>query len=315
MPAYNISRLNFHEKGSPNGQNGMAADVILNVANKYPLTFTVPPMGFHVLVDDCSPDLPHIHFADALTEQIDIESKQDIVARVRGFVGALPDSLTKACPSTEKSPLDSLVGDYIRGEESTIYIEGGDPPSPDTPEWIVDFMRSITLPVSFPGKSFGNLIRNFSLEDVHFGLPDPFANPKSPESLPRISAVVKALVGLPEEMNFPLNIPHVRASCEVFYHHKKLGELDLKKWQEAKSRRIEPHGDIEAGLLLEAVFENAPLEITDENVFSDVVQDLMFGDEKVVLGVKADVDVETETVLGKFVVRDVPAEGKVFVKR
>ena len=46
-----------------------------------------------------------------------------------------------------------------------------------------------------------------------------------------------------------------------------------------------------------------------------MIQALVFGGKGIVLGIKADVDVETETALGKFVVRAIPAEGKVFVKR
>lgn len=293
----------------------MGADVIVTVANNYSITFTVPPLGFQILVEDCSSDLPHIPLAHAVTQSIDIKPRQDITARVLGIIEKLPDTVTRACPQTEKSPLDALLGDYMNGQDSTIYVTGSDPPSNETPNWVVDFMKSFTVPVSFPGKTFGSLIRNFSLEDVQFGLPDPFASPESPESHPRISAVIKALIGLPKEMNFPLNIPHIRAVCDVFYHNRKLGILDLSKWQDAKSERIQPHGDVQAGLDLEAIVEDAPLKITDESVFSDVVESLIFGDKKIVLAVEARVDAETETALGKFVVRDIPAKGKVLVNR
>lgn len=297
------------------GEKAMAADVLVEVENEYPVSFNIPPLGFRILVEDCTSDLPRIHLADASTETIGIHSKQDIEARVLGVVKTLPDSVTKACPQTKKSPLDALVGDYISGQGSTVYVQGAEPPSTDTPQWIVDFIKDITMPVSFPGRSFDGLIRNFSLEDVHFSLPDPFASPKAPESHARISTTVKAIANLPREMNFPINIPHVRATCDIFYHKEKLGELDLTQWQQAKSRRIEPHGNVQAGLTIESVVKEAPLEITDQDVFSKVVSALIWGDHKVVLGVDAKVDVETETALGQFVVRDIPASGKVYVKR
>jgi len=41
-------------------------------------------------------------------------------------------------------------------------------------------LSSITVPVPFPGRSFENLIRSFSLLDVHFKLPDPTAEPDDP---------------------------------------------------------------------------------------------------------------------------------------
>lgn len=315
MPLYNITKLNFREVEFSNGEKGMAADVSLDVTNDYPVSFTVPPLGFEILVNDCDPDQPYIHFSDAATEEIEVRAKEDVQVQVLGLVEKLPDVVTRACPKTQKSPLDALVGDYIRGDESTVYVRGAKSPSRDTPEWISDLIESVTVPVPFPGKAFGSLIRNFSLADVHFGLPSPFADPKSPESHPRISATVRALVGLPKEMNFPIAVVQVRTTSDVYFHDKKLGNLDLSNWQKANSTQIEAHGDVEAGLAVDSIVKDAPLEITDDDVFSEVVQALLFGNKPIVLGVKADVDVETETALGKFVVRDIPAQGKVFVKR
>ena len=293
----------------------MAADVSLDVTNDYPVSFTVPPLGFEIMVQDCDPNQPYIHFADAATQKIEMQPEENVQVQVLGLVEELPDMVTRACPQTQKSPLDALVGDYIRGNETTVYVRGSNSPSQDTPDWVSDLIRSVTVPVPFPGKTFGSLIRNFSLADVHFGLPSPFADPKSPESHPRISATVKALVGLPSEMNFPISVAQVCAKSDIYFHKKKLGNLDLSEWQKANSTQIEQHGDIQAGLAVESIVKDAPLEITDDDVFSDVVQALLFGNKPVILGVKADVDVETETALGKFVVRGIPAQGKVFVKR
>ena len=315
IPKYNISKLNFHEVELPDGERGMAADVSLALSNEYPLRFTVPPLDFDILVQGCSTDHPYLRLADATTEEIQVQPKEDIEVQVGGFVQKLPETLLATCPQTRKSPLDALLGEYIRGEETTIYVRGSSSPSRNTPDWVTALIQGVTVPVPFSGKSFDNLIRNFSLADVHFKLPDPFANPDEPGASPRISATVKALVGLPKEMNFPIEVSRVRADADVFYHKKKLGHLDLKKWQKANTTMIEAHDDVEAGLAIDSIVKNAPLKITDNDLFADVVEDLIFGAKPVMLGVKADVDVETETTLGKFVVREIPAEGKVFVKR
>lgn len=176
-------------------------------------------------------------------------------------------------------------------------------------------MKSITVSISFSGKTFEGLIWNFSLPDVHFSLPNSFADENILEASPRISATVKAIVDLSKKMNFPLKISRVKADVDIYYHHKKLGRLDLNKWQKANLTRIETHGDVETELTVDSVVKNASLNITDDDVFSDLVQDLVFGGKPVILGVKAEVNVETKTALGKFIVRDIPAEGKVFVKR
>lgn len=315
MPQYNITKLNIHEVGLPNAERGMEADVSLVLTNEYPFTFAVPPLGFDILVQGCSPEEPYIRLADATTDQILVEPREDVKVQVGGFIQQIPESMLATCPQTEKSPLDALLGDYIRGDDTTIFVRGSNAPSGDTPDWVTNLIKSVTLPVPFPGKTFEGMIRNFSLADVHFSLPDPFASPDEPGASPRISATVKAIVGLPKEMNFPIEVPRVRADADVFYHKKKLGRLDLNKWQRANSTRIEAHGEMEAGLAVDSVVKNAPLKITDDDVFSELVSDMVFGGKKVVLGIKANVDVETETALGKFVVRDIPAEGKVPVKR
>lgn len=293
----------------------MAADVSLSLLNEYPVTFTAPPLGFDILIPDCSPEQPFILFATAKTAEINVKPKTDVNVDVSGVVRELPETLIKACPGSKKSPLDLILSGYIHGDETTIYVRGTDSSLPDTPHWISELLQSFLVPVPFPGHTFDGLIRDFSLTNVHFSLPDPFAAPGSPKSQPRLSASVKALVNLPEEMNFPISVGRVRADADVFYKEKKLGSLDLRRWQRAKSTRVEANGKTPAGLAVESIVKKAPLAITDDEVFADLVQALIFGSKGIVLGVKAHVDVETETALGKFIVRDLPAEGKVFVKR
>lgn len=293
----------------------MAADVSLKVKNRYPISFTVPPLSFDILVPNCAPDLPQVNLANATTQAIDIESRQDVKVDVAGIIRELPESLTTACSNTEKSPLDLLLGGYIGGNETTIYVRGSDSPSPETPEWMAGLLKGVVVPVPFLGPTFDSLIRDFSLANVHFNLPNIFADPGSPESRPRLSAVVRALVNLPREMNFPLGVDKVRADAIIYYRKKKLGTLDLKKWQSANSTRIEADEEKPAGLAVDSIVKNAPLNITDDDVFAEVMEALLFGTEKVALGVKAQVDVETESALGRFVVRDIPAEGKFYAKR
>ncbi|KAI4258465.1 MAG: hypothetical protein LQ352_001216 [Teloschistes flavicans] len=314
IPQYKIGRLQFAE-AELNGEKGMLADVLLTVRNDFPVEFEVPRLGFDILVPGCLTNDNFLVLAEATTAEIPIKPKSNVHVTVSGFARQLPKTLITACPDTQTSPLDRLLRSYVEGRETLVYVRGSSAPSSDTPEWITDFMRDVVVPVPFPGHEFKDLIRNFTLANVHFGLPDPFADQKSPNSKPRISAIVKALIGLPEEIKFPIDVARVRADSDVFFEGKKLGDLDLSRWQHANSTRMalpEDHG--EEGLLVQSIVKDAPLEITDDDVFADVVQALLFGEKPVILGVRAKVDVETETVLGKFVVRGVPAQGKVFVK-
>lgn len=313
IPAYDIRKMNVHETED----NAMAADVTLSVLNNYPVDFTIPSLGFQVLVEDCRPDEPYIMVAEAVTHAIDVHPKKKVEVDVTGTVRQLPDVLMQDCPGSKKSPLDTLLGNYMRGKENTVYVRGSPTPPGDTPEWVGQLISDIVVPVPVPGKTMGHLIKNFSLADTHFSLPDPFAEPKSPESMPRISAKVKALIALPEEMNFNISANKVRADADVFYKGEKLGKLDLHKWQAANSSRIDPSKSSNDGpeLLVESVVEKAPLNITDNDVFTDVIQALLWGSDSVMMHIKADVDVQVETALGEFRVRKIPTEGEVPVKR
>ena len=161
----------------------------------------------------------------------------------------------------------------------------------------------------------GNLIKNFSLADVHFHLPDPFAEPGTPEAAPKISAVVKVDIQLPNEMNFPLDVNQVKADADIFYHKKKLGKLNLEKWQKANSTRIERHGNEGPSLLVQSDIVKAPIEILDDDLFSEVIQALLFGGKSVMMDLKAAVSVGVDTPMGNFAVRGIPAQGVVPVKR
>lgn len=293
----------------------MGADASIMVTNEFPVDLLVPPVAVDVLLDGCLPSDEKIFVGIAETKQIHVEPKTDVNVTVLGRVEKLPEELTENCPDSVKSPLDALLGQYMKGLDATIYITCCQFPDPQTPDWARDLLKDITVPVPFAGRDMGDLIKNFSMEDVHFGLPDPFAEPGTPDAAPKVSAVIKVLIGLPDEMNFPLDVNEVKADADVFYKMKNLGRLKLKKWQHANSTRIEKHGSEGPSLLVEADIKKAPLEILDEDVFDEVVQALLFGGKPVTLEVKAAVSVGVDTPVGKFAVRDIPAEGVVPVKR
>lgn len=315
VPAYDIKKLMFREIELPMGGKGMAADASVIVENPYPVELTVPPLAFAALVDNCHEDEPYIKLADVETHELRVQPNQEVEVNVTAVVHQLPDPLTQECPGSGQSPLDLILGKYIHGKDTTIYIRGSSAPQLHTPDWITTLLHSITAPVPLPGRTFGHLVKDFDLADTHFTLPSPFADENSPESNPRISANIQATVALPEEMNFNISISRVRANADVFYKARKLGELDLHKWQHANSTRIPASKHEGPTLAVSSRVENAPLKITDQDVFADVVQALVFGRKGVLMHVKADVDVELTTALGDMAVRGVPAEGEVPVKR
>ena len=300
-PQYNITNLRVAEYGPPGHPNGVRAKTTVSAKNEYPISFDVPPLNFDILLPDCDADYSRL--ATASTAKIHILAKQNVHASVTGLVEQLPTALTRACPQSNSSPLDRLVADYLAGKNATVYVRGGDQESHETPDWIGKILKDTTLPFTLPSHPFDNLIKNFSLADTHFSLPDPF----SEDSRPTISAIVQVLVGLPKDMNVNLDVDRVRADALVYYKGQKMGKLDLRKWQASNATKVDDD------LLVQSVIKNAPLEIIDDDVFTEVIQQLVFGGKGVQLSVSAKVDVNTATALGEFVVRQIPAEGSIFV--
>jgi hypothetical protein len=312
MPEYSIERLNFHDVPADDHDGKvLGADVSIEVRNDYPVALDVPPLAFEVLLANCDPSMPYISVAEAITKVIEIRANAFVTANARGIMREIPESLTRACPSTNSSPLDQFMNRYLNGEIAKIFIRGKKMPDSGTPEWIEEILQSITVPFDFPGSSFDSLIRNFSLADVSFKLPSPFADPSDPNSHPRVSGLVQVLAALPSEFNIDIGVDSVRADADLLYENEKLGELNLHKWQKANSTKLIGVGGTGDLLNITSRVDDVPLNITDNKVFADVMQKMLFGDEDVVMGVKAAVDVKVSTVLGNLILRDVPAEGKV----
>lgn len=313
LPHYNITKLNLRE--AKHGQKGLGADASIIVTNEFPVQLTLPPVAVDVLIDGCPQSNKQILVGTAETGELNIKPKSEVKVDVTGNVEKLPEPLIEVCPDSAKSPLDAFLGDYMKGEDATVYINCCKFPDPATPAWARELLQGITVPVPFVGHAMGDLIKNFSMADVHFHLPDPWAEPGTPAASPKISAVVKVDIGLPHEMNFPLDVNQVKADADIFYHKKLLGKLNLEKWQKANSTRVGGHGSEGPLLLVQSDIVKAPIDIMDDDLFSEVVQALLFGGKTVLMDIKGAVSVGVETPMGKLAVRGIPAQGVVPVKR
>ncbi|KAM0338254.1 hypothetical protein ACHAPU_011379 [Fusarium lateritium] len=310
MPEYNIDRLDLHDRPvDGHGREVIEADVSLRVHNDYPVSLRVPTLGFEVLVPNCDSSLPSISVADAITSPIKIHAKANVQANAKGIIRDIPESLTKACPHSASSPLDNFMDRYLHGEDAKVFVRGKKLNDTDTPDWVSDIIESITVPVDFPGRSFDSLIRNFSLTDVDFKLPDPFADVDDPDGSPQVSGTAQVLAALPPELNVELGVDKIRANADLFYKKRKMGELNLHHWQSANSTRVQENDETLLNITSRLV--DVPMNITDGDVFSEVMQKLLFGGGDITLDIKAEVDVQVKTVLGILTVKKVPAEGKI----
>ncbi len=316
LPQYNITKLKFHETPIPGAtKEAMGAEVSISAFNKYPVSMDIPELGFEVLVPGCVFSDPHIIVAEAKTNPLAIHPQEEVNAEVHGLIRNIPEALVRVCPNSNSSPLDIFLKDYIIGKAATLFVRGQSGSDLDTPHWLAEILSSVVVPVPFPGRSFDSLIKNFSLTDMHLTMPDPMAEPGDPDADPKVSGTIIVLASLPPGMNFDLNVTDVRANADVFYESRKLGELHLQDWQKANSTKMDAPEDEPATLKIQARVDEVPLNITDGDVLTDVIQTLLFGGKKVTLKIAALVDVKVQTVLGELILKDVPASGKFPVKR
>lgn len=316
MPEYTIQNLSFHDVPiGDDGQMGVGANVSVTAYNEFPVGLSVPSLGFEVLVPNCDSSQSNIKVATALTSVIEVHPKSNVTVEAEGVIRELPETLTRACPSSELSPLDNFMKRYLHGEDAEVFVRGKAPERGDLPGWIGEFIESITVPIQFPGRSLDNFLRNFSIEDVDFKLPSPFADPNDPNSKPRVSGTVQVLAAIPADLNINIEVNSLRANGDLIYKGKKFGELNIDEWQKAKSSIINNPGDEEDLLKVISRIVDAPIDITDGDTFSDIMQELLFGDDDIIVDANSNVDVKVSTVLGDLVIRGLPATGKVPVKR
>jgi hypothetical protein len=300
LPSLEITKLLIHEI-QLDGKRAIQANVSAEVDNPYPFALEVPPLGFQVSLPGCDAK-SHILAATAISSEIIIEPQTDIMVNASGLVQSLPAKLVSACPGSDLSPMDMFLGHYLHGQEATVFVSGdGNNMEGRAPSWLIEMLHSVTVPVPFPGHTFDNVVQSFSLSHVNIKLPE------DQSQSPMLSATVEAVIALPKEMNLPLNVTQLKATADVSYLRNKFGTLDIKDWIPAHSERV-PDKSL---LLVLGEVKDAPLNVTDYGVFSQVVQKMLFGGGKLHLGINGTADAGIDAALGNFIVRKIPASGNI----
>ncbi|RPA90079.1 hypothetical protein L873DRAFT_1831812 [Choiromyces venosus 120613-1] len=306
LPEFQVNRMDVGEITLPE-QKALSVNVSAVIQNPYPVEFDVPPLSFVILLSGCKAD-DLVNVATAETSHLSVEPKTDIGVDVHGIVRNIPEELVTACPGSHISPIDMFLGTYLHGKDTTVYIQGSQSPGSNAPSWLLEFLQSITLPIPFPGHTFDNVVKSFSLSHVKFQLPSPDAPAGTPEASLRLSADVLVTVRLPQEMSFPLDVSHLKATADVTYEGQKFGTLHFPKWVPASSTR----SNDSKYLYVQAEVRDSLLDIEDYDIFDTIVQKLLSGDGKpIFLGIDGSTDVEIGTSLGQFVVKNIPASGNI----
>lgn len=307
MPNFRVNGLDFGEVTLPEYQV-LTVNASIKIQNPFPLNFEVSPLSFTVLLPGCETD-DLVVVATARTSRLVVKPATNIDLDISAFIRNLPDTFITTCPKSHTSPMDNFLASYLRGSNSMVYVRGSDSSISDAPEWLLEFLRSVTIPVPFPGHKLDTVIESFNLSNVQFRLPEPDSKPRSPESAPRLSASVRAVVRLPEEINFPIDVQRLRSIANVSYQGKTFGTLSLHKWMPATSSEVDGRKELQ----VDTVVNDAPLDVTDYNVFEEVVGKFVLGGQPIPLDINGNVDIDIKTNVGEFVISRIPAAGTIIL--
>lgn len=290
----------------------LAASISVFIKNVYPIEFDLPALEFKVLAQGCNNSL--IELTRAFIQPAHFKPRSGVTVKLRANFRELPKTILEPCSESNSSPLDMLLTDYAHGKNIIMFIQELTSSGFQKLKWVTDIMSNMTLPVSVPSHQFNSLIRNFTLTDTQFKLPDVFAEPGSDEGNPHLSGRIRAIVDIPREMNLNISVNRFRATVKTLYKEQLFGTISIHRWQTAKSEQFQRPNDGGLSIRVESFVDNAPLKITDENIFADIVQALLINRGNVLLQVEALLDIELFTILGQFVIHGIPAEGNVPIK-
>ncbi|POS86060.1 hypothetical protein EPUL_003745 [Erysiphe pulchra] len=267
IPHYNIDKLNFNEISIPSsGINGLAIDASVFIDYNQIIELDIPALRFEILVQGCGVG-NFIQLISIRTDFTHLYPRLGSLFQVKGIITELPQPLLQTCPESELSPLENLISNYVHGNNVTVLIRGSNSPSQRVPDWISEIFSKIRVPLTLPSHKYHGLIRNFTISDINFKLPDLFAEPDSDKASPKLSGHLEAIADIPKEINFNMSVSQARASVDVLYKESKFGELDLHEWQKVNSHARRPlrfRENVSVGLEEQNIFDDIPPEKFEE---------------------------------------------------
>jgi hypothetical protein len=304
LPEFTINGLDVVDQ--PGEGTLMKANV--EIVNPYPVTLEIPGLAWRIHVPGCSPT-ELIRLGNADTAPLSIRSGQNISVDISSLISSLPDELLDPCANGTPSPLEVLFQAIIDPKQNTtVFISGGHQPAP-LPKWLPGLLSGLRLPVPVPHveTNTSDLISSIHISEMKVSLPPPWAPPGSPNSQPKISGLIEAVILPPKEAaKVGINVTAVKADIYLFDKGKKFARVVVPQWSPATTIRKKK-------LHILARVAEVPVDVLDPVVFQQVMWKVLNGDEVVKIGVDGTVDGKVKVLVGEFAVRGIPVNGIVDV--
>ncbi|KAK9491316.1 hypothetical protein V1508DRAFT_212864 [Lipomyces doorenjongii] len=302
---FTVSEFKFSEIP---GKEGIQVRVAATARNPYPVHVNLPGLDWIVEAAACEPR-QIVSLAVAHSESLLVRPKDVVDLKVTSQVASIPRPFTQPCPKdkSDSSSMDRYLQQYLAGEKITVYVRGKPSQNiPNFPSWVADLLEVVSIPVPVPGRKSEDggtdkMVKSFGLSRVKVAMPPRGDTP----GLPRLSALVNAVIELPKELDFTIAINNLRGWSDMYYQGDKFGVLVISEWTPAQSFYT-PEGYIQ----VVSEISDVPIEITDQAVFKKIVQKMFFGGEANV-DMRGTIDVALDMPVGEFAIRNIPVKGSV----
>ncbi|CAH2447189.1 Hypothetical protein PP7435_CHR1-1312 [Komagataella phaffii CBS 7435] len=263
---------------------------------KYPLKASIPHASFQIRIWDCEEE-ELVPLANLSMDQVFLKPYEELMVGSTLTISELDSRLTSNCPSTNISPLNELVVDYLRGAKSLIYFCGStNTENEDIPEWLQSVLEGLVLP--FDSRIISPLLKKFTPDldslNTTLQLKEIGIHSIDSDSQPHINAKFYGDVTLPAYTNLSsLNISGFTSSFDVSQAHKSIAKVYIEEWQDSSTTVSE---DV---LYFQGIIKDSLIDILSPETISHMIQKYLNNHSQTVdvdatLGIQAHIPVSEQ---------------------
>lgn len=291
LPDFNITSIAVQDSVD----SGVVGQVALETTVRLPVDAAIPSANVQISIAGCGQELITLATGQNLPVKLH-RNESHIAVRAIGECREIPTKALAKCKDTPGlSPVDRIMQQYLAGNATTVYISG----IADGHSWIQDLLAQVSIPVDIPGTQADQLARDIELSNVKFNLPSFLGG----GGKPKISGKISGVIDIPADVEVGIEVESIHVLADLLYKKRKFATIESPGWAPATSRFRTSRE-----LQVEVVLRDAPVTITNQDIFSAILSELLGGNALVDVTGKGDVRVETS--LGQFEAHKLPIEAQ-----
>lgn len=294
IPAFNLTDVSVQD--APKA--GLVGSARMTFDFQSPIDAAVPSVAMQVSIEGCDGVLLPLITARNLPIQLD-SSVPTVEVIGSGQCQVIPAAAFEKCGAHAgaQSPIDTVVQGYLAGNKTRVFVGGA--AAVGKSSWIQDILKDISIPIDIPGGQVDQLARDIELSDVKLNLPSFFGG----GGKPKISGKIQGIIDIPRQVEVSLEVDGVHVLADLLYKRRRFATIETPGWAPAISKFPSKEE-----LLVQVILQDAPVTITNQDVFSDVVSALLGG--SILVDVVGNGDVKVNTSLGALEAHSLPIEAK-----